>query len=119
MRPTSKTALFCSGIFFGGAVDHAILALKQVERRPYGSEAALPATGRWQRSTRCSRQRSTRCTIGRRGQRNRTYPVALVRRCLSRRQHADTKRTRQKRHARRLATQVFPLKRSNLQEKPC
>ena len=69
MRPTSKTALFRSGIFFGGAVDHAILALKRVERTPYGfrsgvaGNSALAALDallaaafyvlhhRWQRST--------------------------------------------------------------------
>jgi hypothetical protein len=45
MRPTSKTALFCSGIFFGGAVDHAILALKRVERTPYGFRSGI--AGNW------------------------------------------------------------------------
>ena len=36
MRRTSKAALFCSGVFFGGAVDHSILALKRADRTPYG-----------------------------------------------------------------------------------
>ena len=45
MRPTSKTALFCSGIFFGGAVDHAILALKREERTPYGFKSGV--AGNW------------------------------------------------------------------------
>jgi mannose-6-phosphate isomerase-like protein (cupin superfamily) len=39
--------------------------------------------------------------------------------CQGRRRCADTKRTHQKRHARRLATHVFPFKRLNLQEKSC
>ena len=45
MCPASKTALFCSGIFFGGAVDHAFLALKRVERTPYGFRSGV--AGNW------------------------------------------------------------------------
>jgi hypothetical protein len=49
---------------------------------------------------------------------------ALVRaglhvRCLARHQSADTKRTHQKRHARRLATLPAPVDHNDLQEKLC
>jgi len=39
--------------------------------------------------------------------------------CKNRQQAADTQRTHQKRHARRLATHLSPLKRADLQEKLC
>ena len=45
MRSRSSAALFCSGVFFGGAVDHAILALKRAEQTPYGVKSG-PA-GNW------------------------------------------------------------------------
>jgi hypothetical protein len=45
MRWTSKMALFCSGLFFGGAVDHAILALKREDRTPYGLRSGV--AGNW------------------------------------------------------------------------
>lgn len=41
----SKAALFSSGIFFGGAVDHTILALKGADRTPYGLRTGV--TGNW------------------------------------------------------------------------
>jgi hypothetical protein len=45
VRTASKAALFCSGVFFGGAVDHSILALKGEERTPYGLRASV--AGNW------------------------------------------------------------------------
>jgi len=33
--------LFCSGVFFGGAVDHSILALKGADRTPYGLKSSV------------------------------------------------------------------------------
>ena len=45
VRPIPKTALFCSGLFVGGAIDHAILALKRVERTPYGFRSGV--AGNW------------------------------------------------------------------------
>jgi hypothetical protein len=41
MRAASKAALFCSGIFFGGALDHAILALRGADRTPYGVKSSV------------------------------------------------------------------------------
>lgn len=41
----SKVALFCSGVFFGGAVDHTLLALKGADRTPYGLRTGV--TGNW------------------------------------------------------------------------
>jgi hypothetical protein len=41
----AKAALFCSGVFFGGAIDHAILAMKGSERTPYGVSAGV--AGNW------------------------------------------------------------------------
>ena len=32
----AKTALFLSGLFFGGAIDHVILAVQQSPLTPYG-----------------------------------------------------------------------------------
>jgi hypothetical protein len=43
-RP-AKAALFCSGVCFGGAIDHAILAMKGSERTPYGVSAGV--AGNW------------------------------------------------------------------------
>lgn len=40
-----KTALFLSGLFFGGAIDHAILALKGSETTPYGVRSGI--IGNW------------------------------------------------------------------------
>jgi hypothetical protein len=40
-----KAAIFVSGVFFGGAVDHAILALKRDERSPYG--VRIGVRGNW------------------------------------------------------------------------
>ena len=40
-----KTALFLSGLFFGGAVDHAILAVKGSETTPYGVRSGI--MGNW------------------------------------------------------------------------
>ena len=45
MRGTSKVALFCSGVFFGGAVDHSILALKRADQTPYGLKSGV--AGNW------------------------------------------------------------------------
>jgi hypothetical protein len=44
-----KAALFCSGIFFGGAIDHAILALKRSYRTPYGMRIGV--AGNWLMAT--------------------------------------------------------------------
>lgn len=41
----SKLALFLSGLFFGGAVDHAILGGLGREVTPYGLESGV--TGNW------------------------------------------------------------------------
>ncbi len=38
-------ALFCSGVFAGGAVDHTILALKRADRTPYGVRSGV--AGNW------------------------------------------------------------------------
>jgi hypothetical protein len=40
-----NAALFASGIFFGGAVDHAILAALRREVTPYGVKAGV--SGNW------------------------------------------------------------------------
>jgi hypothetical protein len=53
MRPNSRrklgaaaeTALFCSGVFAGGAIDHAILAFKRKQHTPYG--VRVSASGNW------------------------------------------------------------------------
>jgi len=37
--------LFLSGLFFGGALDHAILAAKRSSRTPYGMEVGV--AGNW------------------------------------------------------------------------
>ena len=44
MSPAA-TALFLSGLFFGGAIDHAILALLRSERTPYGARVGI--RGNW------------------------------------------------------------------------
>jgi hypothetical protein len=41
----SNLALFASGIFFGGAVDHAILAAMRRDVTPYGVKAGI--AGNW------------------------------------------------------------------------
>ncbi len=41
----SELALFGSGIFFGGAVDHIILAAKESEITPYGVHSGI--MGNW------------------------------------------------------------------------
>lgn len=41
----AEIALFLSGLFFGGAIDHAILALLHSERTPYG--ARVDIRGNW------------------------------------------------------------------------
>lgn len=41
----SELALFGSGIFFGGAVDHIILATKGSETTPYGVHSGI--MGNW------------------------------------------------------------------------
>jgi hypothetical protein len=41
----SRAALFCSGMFAGGAMDHAILALTRKQHTPYGVRAS--AAGNW------------------------------------------------------------------------
>jgi len=41
----SKLALFASGIFFGGAADHAILAAMRRDITPYGVTAGV--SGNW------------------------------------------------------------------------
>lgn len=40
-----EIALFLSGLFFGGAVDHAILMFKGSRRTPYGVEAGVLGNG--------------------------------------------------------------------------
>jgi hypothetical protein len=44
-RAGSDAALFCSGVFAGGAIDHAILALKRRPHTPYGIRTS--AAGNW------------------------------------------------------------------------
>jgi len=41
----AETALFLSGLFFGGAIDHAILALLRSERTSYGARVGI--RGNW------------------------------------------------------------------------
>lgn len=41
----SKTALFLSGLFFGGAIDHVILAVLGRELTPYGVRSGV--VGNW------------------------------------------------------------------------
>ena len=41
MESLSKTALFASGVFFGGAIDHAILAAMRKDRTPYGIKSSV------------------------------------------------------------------------------
>lgn len=43
--PLSKAALFASGIFFGGAIDHAILAAMRRDVTPYGIKSGI--AGNW------------------------------------------------------------------------
>jgi hypothetical protein len=43
MQRTGEAALFCSGVFFGGAVDHVVLALRRDVRTPYGVRAGVAA----------------------------------------------------------------------------
>ena len=45
MTGLSKLFLFTSGVFFGGAVDHGILALKRSEHTPYGVRSGV--AGNW------------------------------------------------------------------------
>jgi hypothetical protein len=44
-RAGSEAALFCSGVFAGGAIDHAILALWRKQHTPYGIRTT--AAGNW------------------------------------------------------------------------
>lgn len=41
----AKLALFLSGLFFGGAIDHAILAVMRSDLTPYGSHVGV--AGNW------------------------------------------------------------------------
>ena len=41
----AKAAIFVSGVFFGGAVDHAILALNNHDHSPYG--VRIGVRGNW------------------------------------------------------------------------
>lgn len=41
----AEIALFLSGLFFGGAMDHAILALLRSKRTPYGARVGIQ--GNW------------------------------------------------------------------------
>lgn len=41
----SKAAIFLSGLFFGGAIDHAILALANRTDTPYGVDVGV--AGNW------------------------------------------------------------------------
>lgn len=41
----AEITLFLSGLFFGGAIDHAILALRRSERTPYGARVGI--RGNW------------------------------------------------------------------------
>jgi hypothetical protein len=45
MCRAAKAALFCSGVFVGGAIDHAILAMKGSERTLYG--VSVGVAGNW------------------------------------------------------------------------
>jgi hypothetical protein len=45
MRPSAKALIFLSGLFFGGAVDHTILALRRFDRTPYGVKIGIG--GNW------------------------------------------------------------------------
>lgn len=45
MRASAKAAIFFSGFFFGGAIDHAILAVKRYDRTPYGIRVGVG--GNW------------------------------------------------------------------------
>ena len=42
---TSQFALFASGLFFGGAIDHAILAAQGRQNTPYGVRVGV--SGNW------------------------------------------------------------------------
>lgn len=41
----AEIALFLSGLFFGGAMDHTILALRHSEHTPYGARVGIK--GNW------------------------------------------------------------------------
>lgn len=41
----AEIALFLSGLFFGGAIDHAILALRHSKNTPYGAHVGI--LGNW------------------------------------------------------------------------
>ena len=41
----AEITLFLSGLFFGGAIDHVILALLHSERTPYGARVGIK--GNW------------------------------------------------------------------------
>jgi len=41
----AKAALFASGVFFGGSIDHAILGAIRRERTPYGIKSGV--AGNW------------------------------------------------------------------------
>lgn len=41
----AEIALFLSGLFFGGAIDHAVLALLRSEHTPYGARVGI--RGNW------------------------------------------------------------------------
>jgi hypothetical protein len=43
--PRAEIPLFLSGLFFGGAIDHAILALTRSEHTPYGARVGI--RGNW------------------------------------------------------------------------
>lgn len=43
MESTSNAALFASGLFFGGAIDHAILAAMRRDVTPYGVKVGVSA----------------------------------------------------------------------------
>ena len=45
MGTLSKAALFASGVFFGGAIDHAILAAMRRDVTPYGVKVGV--SGNW------------------------------------------------------------------------
>jgi hypothetical protein len=45
MGAAGKAAIFLSGLFFGGALDHTILALKGHDRSPYG--VMIGIRGNW------------------------------------------------------------------------
>jgi hypothetical protein len=44
-RELSEAALFCSRLFAGGAIDHAVLALRRKQHTPYGIRTG--AAGSW------------------------------------------------------------------------